>query len=161
MGVVYEAEQVSLGRPVALKVLPMNAAMDPRQVQRFQVEVQAAAHLHHPHIVPIYAVGFEAGIHYFAMQLISGRSLASLIAAERQSRPAEPSPAPPPDSSETADMGGPLQQAPDDHGRTTGSFFRLVARLGIQAAEALEHAHGLGVVHRDIKPANLLVDDDR
>ena len=85
MGVVFEAEQVSLGRRVALKLLPLTGAMDPRQVQRFQVEVQAAAHLHHPHIVPIYAVGCESGIHYFAMQLISGRSLGALIGELRES----------------------------------------------------------------------------
>ena len=61
MGVVYEAEQVSLGRRVALKVLPFAAALDPRQLQRFQIEAQAAACLHHTNIVPVYAVGCERG----------------------------------------------------------------------------------------------------
>ena len=55
MGIVYEAEQISLGRRVALKILPFAAAMDPRQIQRFQVEAQAAACLHHPNIVPVHA----------------------------------------------------------------------------------------------------------
>ena len=90
MGIVYEAEQVSLGRRVALKLLPFTAAIDPRQVQRFQVEVQAAAHLHHPHIVPVYAVGCESGIHYYAMQLISGQSLAAIIAGLRELRANKP-----------------------------------------------------------------------
>src|SRR5262249_57904438 len=59
MGVVYEAEQLSLGRRVALKVLPFAAALDPRQLQRFKNEVHAAAQLHHSNIVPVYAVGCE------------------------------------------------------------------------------------------------------
>ena len=84
MGVVYEAEQLSLGRRVALKVLPFAAALDPRQLQRFQVEAQAAACLHHPHIVPVHAVGCERGVHYYAMQFIEGRSLAAMIAELRR-----------------------------------------------------------------------------
>src|SRR4029077_16420039 len=79
MGVVYEAEQVSLGRHVALKVLPFAAAIDPKQRQRFQIEAQAAAQLHHPHIVPIFGVGCDHGIHYYAMQFVDGRSLAAII----------------------------------------------------------------------------------
>jgi serine/threonine protein kinase len=64
MGVVYEAEQVSLGRRVALKVLPFAATMDSRQLQRFRNEVHAAAQLHHTNIVPVYCVGCERGVHY-------------------------------------------------------------------------------------------------
>ena len=64
MGVVYEAEQLSLGRRVALKVLPFAAALDGRQLQRFHTECQAAARLHHSHIVPIHAVGCERGTHF-------------------------------------------------------------------------------------------------
>src|SRR5262249_31317551 len=66
MGVVYEAVQVSLGRRVALKVLPFAAALDPKQLQRFKNEAQAAAQLHHTHIVPVHAVGCERGVHYYA-----------------------------------------------------------------------------------------------
>jgi serine/threonine protein kinase len=61
MGVVYEAEQVSLGRRVALKVLPFAGALDGRQLQRFKNEAQAAACLQHQHIVPVYFVGCERG----------------------------------------------------------------------------------------------------
>src|SRR5262245_51812161 len=84
MGVVYEAEQLSLGRRVALKVLPFAAAMDPRHLQRFQNEARAAATLHHGNIVPVHAVGQERGVHYYAMQFIEGHTLAALIAALRQ-----------------------------------------------------------------------------
>jgi hypothetical protein len=79
MGVVYEAEQISLGRRVALKVLPFAAAMDARQLQRFKNEAQAAAQLQHTNIVPVYAVGCERGVHYYAMQYIEGHTLAAVI----------------------------------------------------------------------------------
>src|SRR6478609_1865506 len=83
MGVVYEAEQISLCRKVALKVLPFAATMDPRQLQRFHNEARAAASLHHEHIVPVYAVGCERAVHYYAMQFIEGQTLADLIAEQR------------------------------------------------------------------------------
>jgi len=79
MGIVYEAVQLSLGRRVALKVLPFAATLDARHLQRFKTEAQAAALLHHPNIVPVYAVGCERGVHFYAMQLIEGQSLAALI----------------------------------------------------------------------------------
>src|SRR5438477_1984816 len=72
MGVVYEAEQLSLRRRVALKVLPFAAAIEPRQLQRFKNEATAAGQLRHENIVPIYAVGDERGVHYYAMQFIDG-----------------------------------------------------------------------------------------
>ena len=84
MGVVYEAVQVSLNRRVALKILPMTSAEDPGKLKRFQIEAQAAALLNHPHIVPIYLVGSECGAHFYAMQLIAGRTLAEVIAEFRQ-----------------------------------------------------------------------------
>ncbi len=84
MGVVYEAVQLSLGRRVALKVLPLAAALDPKHLQRFKNEAQAAAQLHHTNIVPVYAVGSERGVHYYSMQLIEGYSLADLIDQRRQ-----------------------------------------------------------------------------
>jgi serine/threonine protein kinase len=78
MGVVFEAEQSSLGRRVALKVLPF-ASGSSRPLARFRVESQAAAMLRHPHIVPVFASGCDRGIHYYAMQLIEGRSLAEVL----------------------------------------------------------------------------------
>ncbi|HET6879544.1 MAG TPA: serine/threonine-protein kinase, partial [Pirellulales bacterium] len=79
MGVVYEVMQVSLGRRVALKVLPFAAALDAKQLQRFKNEAQAAAQLHHQNIVPVYGLGCERGVHYYAMQYIDGQTLAALI----------------------------------------------------------------------------------
>jgi serine/threonine protein kinase len=76
MGVVYEAEQISLRRRVTLKVLPFAATMDPRQLQRFKNEALAAASLHHEHIVPVYAVGSARGVHFYAMEFIDGLTLA-------------------------------------------------------------------------------------
>ncbi|MBW3542342.1 MAG: serine/threonine protein kinase [Planctomycetes bacterium] len=80
MGVVYEAEEISLRRRVALKVLPFAAVLDPRQLQRFKNEAMAAAQLKHPHIVSVYAVGCERGVHFYAMEYIEGQSLAELLA---------------------------------------------------------------------------------
>jgi WD40 repeat protein/serine/threonine protein kinase len=84
MGVVYEAVQISLGRRVALKVLPFAAALDARQLQRFKNEAHAAAQLQHQNIVPVYGVGCERGVHYYAMQLIDGQTLAAVIADLRR-----------------------------------------------------------------------------
>src|SRR5262249_49561293 len=84
MGVVYEAEQISLGRRVALKMLPFAATLDQRQLQRFHNEALAAAHLDHPNIVPIHWVGVERGVHFYAMRFVEGRSRAAAIDELRQ-----------------------------------------------------------------------------
>ncbi len=83
MGVVYEAQQISLGRRVALKVLPFAAVLDSRQIARFKHEAQAAAQLDHPNIVSVFAVGIDRGVHYYAMQFIDGQPLDRALAELR------------------------------------------------------------------------------
>src|SRR5262249_13696797 len=79
LGVVYEAVQQSVGRHVALKVLPPYRLADPHQLVRFQREARAAAMLHHTNIVPVFGVGEHEGVHYYAMQYIQGQSLDAVL----------------------------------------------------------------------------------
>src|SRR5262245_18339655 len=78
MGIVYEALQESLGRHVALKVIPTQRLTPETQLERFRREAQAAARLHHTNIVPVFGVGERDGVHYYAMQFTRGHSLDSL-----------------------------------------------------------------------------------
>jgi serine/threonine protein kinase/Flp pilus assembly protein TadD len=200
MGVVYKAVQISLGREVALKVLPFAAALDAKQLQRFKNEAQAAAHLHHTNIVPVYGIGCERGVHYYAMQYIDGQTVAAIIADLRRlsgrdadtkhdpdgpaaevtkdlasgrwapanrakeclagSATVAPAAAPSAQAGTGISSGGarPIAVASTEPSTRTPAYFRSIANLGMQAAQALEHAHAMGVIHRDIKPANLIVD---
>ena len=158
MGVVYEANQISLDRKVALKVLPFAALLDQHHVQRFKNEARAAAALDHPNIVPIHGVGSDRGVHFYAMKFVDGHSLAEILAH--------------PSHVETQDaVLAPRNGAADDDTQrelqcvieTLGSDsprrdYRRIAQLGVQAADALHHAHVRGIVHRDVKPSNLILD---
>ncbi len=187
MGVVYEAEQLSLGRKVALKVLPFAGMVRGNAIQRFHNEVRAAAALDHPNIVSVYSVGEERGVHYYAMQLIRGQSLADVIAqlsvlrrgkeplteeslgrilssSNLSGRASGTEPTEVVSEKKEADSAASTQ--PSRNGRidtlvTSGydrQFYRAIAQIGIQAADALAHAHDQGVLHRDIKPGNLMLD---
>jgi serine/threonine protein kinase/WD40 repeat protein len=92
MGIVYEAEQESLGRHVALKVLPAHALLDAARLQRLQREAKAAARLHHTNIVPVYGVGEHEGLHYYVMQFIQGLALDEVLAELTRLRQARQAP---------------------------------------------------------------------
>ncbi|MHC4847354.1 MAG: protein kinase domain-containing protein [Planctomycetota bacterium] len=168
-GVVYEAEQISLRRSVALKVLPAHVTLHPSAVERFQREASTAARLHHPGIVEIYAVGESHGTHFFAMDLIEGVPLDQVIDRMRDEDP------------ELLDGGrlgaviSSVQQHAGDAPRAAPrerpldethssarnkTYVETICRLGAQVADALQYAHEAGVIHRDIKPSNILVRED-
>ncbi len=173
MGIVYEAEQLSLQRRMALKILPFAAILDSQQLLRFKIEARAAAILDHPHIVAVHSVGEQRGVHYYAMQLINGQSLAELIALRAKaaetnhqlcdlSAEVQVSSKREEDNSEKA--GSPLADTDTvaalstAHAPGNGAYSRIIARLIAEGATALEHAHKHGIVHRDVKPGNLLLD---
>jgi WD40 repeat protein/serine/threonine protein kinase/tetratricopeptide (TPR) repeat protein len=226
MGIVYEAEQVSLGRHVALKVLPRKLLLDAKQKRRFEREAKAAAKLHHTNIVPVFGVGEHDGMPYYVMQFIQGLALDDVLDELRRMQGAKSaSDGSPPardrravtrtdlsaaqmarslltgqykpgaendpgltadsppaagqdtptgaDASDAAKKGklsesfspssssvilpGPSGVRSGSHGRKP-TYWQSVAQIGVQVAEALEHAHGQGILHRDIKPSNLLLD---
>ena len=248
MGVVYEAEQESLSRRVAVKVLPKQSLLDEKHLRRFQREARTAAQLHHTNIVPILAVGVHDDYHYYAMQMIDGVGLDEIIGkmADESRREltasklsqlwerfhsdstlgsrgesgsaiqpatlladtvvgktssdslAGPPPAadatllhtpnPTPASAPTSQPDPEPASAPANFGArgaeepavdavdasdpnlpagersstpavgSSGSYWQLIADIGVQAGRALHYAHQHGVLHRDIKPGNLILD---
>jgi len=137
MGVVYRAWQHSLGREIAIKILPDYARHDASARQRFQAESRAAARIHHTNVVAIHARGEHDGQYYYAMELIDGPSLDQLIRTD-------------PAWFHEEETGKPA--APAD--------YRHLARRLVGIAEGMACAHHHGVVHRDIKPHNILVGGD-
>ncbi|MEM0924752.1 MAG: protein kinase [Planctomycetota bacterium] len=167
MGFVYEAQQLSLQRRVAVKILRHAGEVGEQTRQRFLREAKAIAKLHHTNIVPIYEIAEEEATSFFAMQLIDGVSLDRLIsrlsdepgggtwkrystADERQDETAAVS-SPNPLRVKDAELPRAFEIGkPPEH--------REVAEMMLQAARALEHAHERGIVHRDVKPSNLILD---
>ncbi len=221
MGVVFEAEQVSLGRHVALKLLPMSLLRVPKHRRRFEREARAAARLTHANIVPVFGIGEHQGTPYYAMQFIAGRGLDEVLdelrrlragmsrekttvpyssrqaskgvsstaaevarslwtgqLLENQARECVTEPGLsiaeiPPETycrghheerarsfSTASFLGpGPVSSGGGSHSSSRSAYWRGIARIGVQVAEALAYAHLQGVLHRDIKPSNLLLDD--
>lgn len=165
MGVVYQAQQVSLNRPVALKMLPSGLGRDASAIERFHREARAAAKLRHRNIVTVYAEGIENTVCYFAMELIEGRPLDQLIVDLRAARRGQAGSGDSPSgrAANVTEAGvAPVEEASNiladcPCGRV---YFDTVARLVSEVADALQYAHERGIVHRDVKPSNLILARD-
>jgi WD40 repeat protein/serine/threonine protein kinase len=157
MGIVYKARQLSLHRLVALKLIAPEQLALPKAVERFHTEAEAAAHLDHPNIVPIYETGERDGRHYFSMKLIEGQSLAQRIADFKlpsgESKTARPDASP--------SLGG---EGRGEGGRSAYAKSAIrnrqsaIASLLAKVADAVHYAHQRGILHRDLKPGNILID---
>ncbi|MAP08739.1 MAG: protein kinase, partial [Rhodopirellula sp.] len=136
MGVVYEAEQDSLRRVVAIKLIGDGVLANDEVRLRFRVEAEAAASLSHPNILPIHSIGCWRGIDYFVMPMVTGDSLQSLVDQQRDG----------------CRDGGMTTSEVKECGMKTVAFMRDISR-------GVAYAHSRGIIHRDLKPENVLIDD--
>ncbi len=147
MGVVFAAIHESLGRHVAIKVMPTPLMDGETHVQRFRREAQAAARLHHTNIVSVFEAGEGQGYHYYVMDFVDGESLNQVI-----------------DRLRSMNVGGAIaadlktKAIANSSSNLEKNRFRWAAKLAAQMADALSHAHSVGILHRDIKPSNMILD---
>jgi len=135
MGVVYRAEDIKLGRGVALKFLPEELIAHPQALERFEREARAASALNHPHICTVYEFGEHEGQPFIAMELLEGQTLGHLVGA----------------------VAAVYDRRASDGAHRAPLQIDTLLDIAIQTADALTAAHQKGIIHRDIKPANLFI----
>jgi len=154
MGTVFEAEQESLRRRVALKVLDRAGLDSERALERFRREARAAAKLSHPGIVPVHAFGEEGGVPHIAMELVQGRTLDHVISGLRALGRRDLT---------EGDVAAVLKASgggPDPGAARGRNYLYTACRMIAEVAEAVQHAHDHGIIHRDLKPGNVIVRGD-
>jgi serine/threonine protein kinase/tetratricopeptide (TPR) repeat protein len=157
MGVVFLAEQLSLGRTVALKLVRPEQRFFPGARARFRREVEAIARLGDAGIVPIHSVGEDQGIDFFTMEYVRGASLAEVVASVQGRDPAEL------DGRTVASLAAAKADAAVQEPLPAifaGTWVQTCCHLVARMARAAHHAHERGVVHRDLKPSNAMVTPD-
>lgn len=140
MGLVYQAEDLKLGRQVALKFLPEESTKEPAALARFEREARSASALEHPNICPIYEFGEHQGRPFLAMQMLEGQTLRKLLEGGKI-------------ANQDGQDGTDSSRLPDRQALPLPE----VLSLSVQIADGLEAAHRRGIIHRDIKPANVFV----